>query len=222
MLLVVGLLGGTAAAFAVTEGLKLQKSPILSTQVVPKVISPVCVCPTQWARIGFRLRHADHLTITIDDSSGKPVRTLFSGRSVRAGFHSFFWNGRLANGEVARDGGYRPNLELDDADRSITLPNRISIDTTRPHVLSVGVDLSKRKVVVRYRASEPAHGVLFVGGTRVVVTYRSPKVGTIEISRLALDERRATGHLAIAVRDRAGNLSKVRVLRYVIRRGRTG
>jgi hypothetical protein len=221
-MLVVAVLGGTAAAFAVTEGLKLKKSPILSTQVVPKSISPVCVCPTQWARIGFRLRHDDHLTITIEDSSGRAVRTLFSGRRVRAGFHSFFWNGRLADGAVAPDGAYRPSLELDDADRSITLPNRIAVDTRKPRVLSVGVDLERRRIVVRYRASEPAHGVLSVGGRRVVVTYRSPLRGSIEVSRAALAERDATGHLAVAVRDRAGNLSKVRVLRYVVRRGRTG
>jgi hypothetical protein len=210
-MLVVAVLGGTAAAFAVTEGLKLKKSPILSTQVVPKSISPVCVCPTQWARIGFRLRHDDHLTITIEDSSGRAVRTLVSGRRVRAGFHSFFWNGRLADGAVAPDGAYRPSLELDDADRSITLPNRIAVDTRKPRVLSVGVDLERRRIVVRYRASEPAHGVLSVGGRR-----------SIEVSRAALAERDATGHLAVAVRDRAGNLSKVRVLRYVVRRGRTG
>ena len=221
MLLVVGLLGGTAAAFAVTEGLKLQKSPILGTLVTPKVISPVCACPTGAAAIAFRLRHADHLTMTIENSSGRSVRTLFSNRAIGDGPQTFFWNGRLADGRVAPDGGYRPNLELDDADRSITLPNRIAVDTTKPHVLSVGVDLQKTRVVVRYRASEPAHGILYVGGQRVVVTYRSPKVGTIEISRLSLQERSATGHLAIAVRDRAGNRSKVRVLRYVIGR-RTG
>jgi hypothetical protein len=218
IVLVVGLLGGTAAAFAVTEGLKLQKSPILGTLVTPKVISPICACPTQSATIAFRLRHADHLTITIEDSSGRPVRTLFSAREIGDGPQTFFWNGRIADGRVAPDGDYRPDLELDDADRSITLPNRIAVDTTRPHVLSVGVDLKKTRVIVHYRASEPAHGILYVGGKRVVVTYRSPKVGTIEISRLSLQERSASGQLAIAVRDRAGNRSKVRVLRYVIRR----
>ena len=40
ILLVLGLLGGTAAAFAITEGLKLEKSPIGSTHV-DKLFSPV-------------------------------------------------------------------------------------------------------------------------------------------------------------------------------------
>jgi hypothetical protein len=217
LLLVVGLLGGTAAAFAVTEGLKLQKSPIEGTLVAPKAISPVCRCRTDAARIFFRLRHSDHLTITIEDSSGRSVRSLFTSRAMPAGPHAFFWNGRLENGRLAPNGTYRPSLELDDADRSITLPNRIAVDTTRPRVLSVGVEFKNRRVLVRYRASEPARGVLYVGGRRIVVTFRSPVVGTIEVSRATLRARRATGHLAVAVRDRAGNVSKIRVLRYVIR-----
>jgi hypothetical protein len=60
--------------------------------------------------------------------------------------------------------------------------------------------------------------LLFVGDTRVVVTYRAPKVGTITISRAALRARGVSGRLAIAVRDVAGNLSKTRVLKYAIRR----
>ena len=39
MLLVLALLGCTAAAFAVTEGLKLEKSPITNT-LVDKVVAP--------------------------------------------------------------------------------------------------------------------------------------------------------------------------------------
>jgi len=217
VLLVVGLLGGTAAAFAVTEGLKLQKSPIFGTLVSPKAFSPVCRCPTDAASISFRLRHADHLTLTIDDAAGRPVRRLFASRATAAGRQTFFWNGRVDDGRVAPDGTYRPNLELDDADRSLTLPNRIAIDTVRPHVLSVGVHFEQRRIVVTYRASEPAHGVLYVGGRRAVVTYRSPAVGRIEIGRAALRARSLTGRLAVAVRDRAGNLSRVRILRYVVR-----
>ena len=68
-LLVLGLLGGTAAAFAVTEHLKLVRSPILSTQVDNKVFSPVCRCSTEKARIHFRLRQADRVTLSIESSA---------------------------------------------------------------------------------------------------------------------------------------------------------
>ena len=43
--LVLGLLVGTAAAFAVTERLKLVPSPIIAPKVT-EAFSPVCDCPT--------------------------------------------------------------------------------------------------------------------------------------------------------------------------------
>jgi hypothetical protein len=214
--LVLGLLGGTAAAFAVTEGLKLQKSPIFGTQVT-KDFSPVCRCPTASAQISFRLRHADHLTLSIETEAGRVVRTIFVSRPISAGFHTYAWNGRLEGGALAHDQVYKPRLELDDADRTINLPNGISVDTTRPHVLSVGVVITRLRVLVRYRASEHAHALLSVGRRVVVKTYRSPLVGSVEISRRTLKALGVHGHLGIALVDTAGNRSKTRVLRYVVR-----
>src|SRR5262249_58391353 len=133
---------------------------VLGTHV-SKVFSPTCNCPSSSASIEFRLRHSDHLTIRIESSAGRVVRTIFAGRRTAAGVHTYFWNGRLGSGAVAPDGSCRPRLELDDADRAISLPNRIVLDTVKPHVLSVGVDLSNTRIVVRYRASERAHGLLF-------------------------------------------------------------
>ena len=57
-----GLLVATAGAFAITEHLKLEKSPLFAIQVspgsapevhrgVPTVISPICNCPTRVAKI---------------------------------------------------------------------------------------------------------------------------------------------------------------------------
>jgi len=66
-LLVLGLLGGTAAAFAVTEHLKLVRSPIYRTEITNKVFSPVCRCSTQKSRIRFYLRRADRLTLSIEN-----------------------------------------------------------------------------------------------------------------------------------------------------------
>src|SRR5438477_12199752 len=66
-LLVVALLGATAAAFAVTEGLKLEPSPVRSTDV-DKVFSPVCDCLSRVAHIRFRLRKTDRLTLAIVDN----------------------------------------------------------------------------------------------------------------------------------------------------------
>src|SRR5207248_6933421 len=133
-LLVVGLLGGTAAAFAVTEGLKLQHSPITSTHVPLKVFSPVCGCNTAEAPIGFRLRKADRVTVQIVDAHGAVVRTLVSGKPARRGRFAVRWDGRDAAGAVLPEGTYKPRVHLAHAHRTIGLPNPIQIDVTPPTI----------------------------------------------------------------------------------------
>ena len=173
-MLVLGLLGATAAAFAVTEGLKLTPSPILSTQV-DKVFSPVCRCSTDAAEIRFRLRKADRLKLVIVDSGGHVVRTLVDGRRFNHGLHHFAWNGRDDEGLVVRDGVYQPRVHLDREHRTILLPNPIVVDTKPPsatlairgRVLTPG----HGKLTAGYRLSEPAHPQLLVDG-RVVVRGR--------------------------------------------------
>ena len=76
ILLVVGLLGGTAAAFAITEGLKLEKSPITRTHVVNQLFSPVCNCAKDFSEVNFRLRKGDTLTATVITPEGDPVATI--------------------------------------------------------------------------------------------------------------------------------------------------
>ena len=56
--LVLCLLVATGLAFIYTELLKLEPSPIRRTKV-DSLISPVCNCPTDRARIAFQLRKAD-------------------------------------------------------------------------------------------------------------------------------------------------------------------
>ena len=75
ILLVVGLLGGTAAAFAITEGLKLEKSPITRTHLVNQLFSPVCNCDKDFS-VDFRLRKGDTLTATVITPEGDPVATI--------------------------------------------------------------------------------------------------------------------------------------------------
>ena len=73
--LVVALLVGTAAAFAVTERLKLVRSPIAAPEI-DRVFSPVCDCERDEAAIAFRLREADRVDLAIVDGDGDVVRTL--------------------------------------------------------------------------------------------------------------------------------------------------
>jgi hypothetical protein len=229
--LVVALLGGTAAAFAVTQGLKIEPSPILATRIPVKVFSPVCDCDTHTASIQFRLRKADRVRLQIVDEDGEIVRTLVPGRRLRRGTVSYTWNGRDDRGRFVPQGVYKPRVHLTDQHRTIDLPNEMRVDTTAPSIRPVSVaprefspdgDGRADHVVVSYRTSEAAHGILLVDGERVVFTRRQ-----LQWSKLTWNGRvdgkalRPGQHrLQLAAADRAGNISSPGkpfdvVLRYV-------
>jgi hypothetical protein len=211
-IVVVLLLGGTAAAFVYTQGLKQTKSPIVATKVV-KPFSPVCNCPTRVARIRFGLRKPDHVSISIVDSGGNVVRTLFSSEAIKSGFHGFSWDGRTDDGKLAKDGVYKARVDLDDADRTITLPNKIQLDTVPPRVTGARSALSKDLLTVAYSVSERAHGLLFVGGQRVVKTNSSKLRSKMQVPLAYLRQRGLSGQIAVGAEDLAGNVGKLRVLK---------
>src|SRR5205085_1310867 len=82
-----------AAAFAVTERLKLTKSPLMPGTKVSKVFSPTCSCARGRANIRIKLRRADVLTVTMLDARKQPVRTLIEGVDARRGLNLFHWDG---------------------------------------------------------------------------------------------------------------------------------
>jgi len=67
ILIVLVLLGATAAAFAVTERLKLERSPVTGTRV-DRLFSPVCECARDVAVISFVLRKSGQITVDVLDS----------------------------------------------------------------------------------------------------------------------------------------------------------
>jgi hypothetical protein len=218
LVLVLALLAGTAVAFAVSERLKLEKSPITATRVA-KVFSPVCDCPQSRATIAFRLRRVDRIRLSLIDDEGNEVRRLIDGRRFGKGKKHFTWNGRDDAGELVPEGRYRPKVELLGAGRTIVMPNPIEVDRTRPAVAVVAVgprtlspdgDGRGDRLTVRYRASERAHGLLLVNGQQRVRTRRQRPVwqlewyGTVEGRPLAP----GTYRLAVAVEDLAGNVSR--------------
>lgn len=207
--LVLALIAGTAAAFAVTETLKTTTAPILRTKV-SRTFSPACRCATNTASIAFELRHADRLTIAIQDAGGKTVRVLFTSKRLPAGLHAFGWNGRRDDGTRAADGLYRPRVELEDADRVIVLPNRIALDTKAPKVRVVGTPrlAAGGPIVLRYRVDEEARGILAVGGRRVARTHRVLLDTTLRIPLSTLRNVGAPhGPVTLAAEDLAGNVS---------------
>ena len=208
--LVVGLLGGSAAAFAVTERLKLVRSPITHTRV-DKVVSPAS---GRRAEISFRLRKAERLSLAIVTPNDRVVRALINSTNVRAGRHRYAWNGRGDDGKFVPDGTYKPRVHLANAHRTILLPNPIVVDTKPPHIVLVRRNLAivspdgdarHDYLKVFFRTTEPARAVLFANGHRVVKV-KSFKAQSLQWGRRnGMPTKPGTYLLYLRAIDQAGN-----------------
>lgn len=229
--LVAALLVATGLAFAYTEQLKLTRSPIIKTRVLPKVFSPTCSCATDRVRISFVLRERDRVSVEMVDAGGETVRTLVRRRAAPPGRLNLTWNGRDDAGQVVPEGRYRPEVRLARERRTIVLPNPIRVDTTppvvelvsaRPRVFSPDGDGRKDRVMVRYRADGPARVALYVDGTRRVQKRGQQEEGRVDWNGRVDGEPLPSGVYTLDVRaeDEAGNASQPSrradvVIRYV-------
>ena len=231
------LLGATAAAFAVTERLKLERSPVTGTHV-DRVFSPVCECARDVAVISFRLRRRETVTVDILDKDGRSVRTLVRKRRERATRVSYTWDGLDEFGRVVPEGVYRPRVQLERNLRTIILPNPIRVDTTAPVITLVRVlprvfspdgDGRRDRVTASYRIDERARAVMLVDGRQRVqskfrqlqgklvwfgrVNGRTVRPGTYEIRLRAVDRagNRSMRTRAVSVRVRFVELSRDRI-----------
>jgi hypothetical protein len=212
-IVLLGLLLASAAAFAITEHLKLIKSPVFAPHVTKK-FSPVCHCATDNAEISFKLRHPDSVTVTIV-GGGHVVDTLPTRSVPKNVLVTFRWNGR-ADGRVASNGSvYQPQVKLANDRRTILMPNRITVDTTSPKVLSAsdgaGILIRGRHhgLSVRYAFSEKAHAALYVDGRRVVFGRRSRQRDKVKWNGGSGGKKLAPGRyvLEVAAVDAAGNVT---------------
>jgi hypothetical protein len=230
-LLVVALLAATAAAFALTQGLKNQPAGIFGTDIPHDVFSPVCGCDTELALVKFKLREPDRLDVSFVDGSDNVVRTIERDREYARGLVEIEWDGRDDTGQVLPEGEYKPRVRLRDVRTTYTLPNPIRIDVTpprvefvraRPTVLSPDGDRRGDRVILRYRLSEPGRGMLFVNGKRRVLTRfartEDAMVWNGKVGGKALPT--GTYSLRVGADDPAGNLAEQTkpeqlVIRYV-------
>ena len=213
-MVVTALLGGSAAAFAFTEHLKLEKSPVYRT-LVGKRLGPNCRCKKyREIPIQFRLRKPDRLSVVVVDSNDDVVRTLLSSAPVRAGRHRYIWDGRDDAGRVVPGGTYKPRLHLAIEHRTILMPNPIEVDPTAPtikldslvpRVFSPGHAFSPNHVVIHWQASEPVLALLYVDGIRRVRWGRFIEKGRLPWYGTGLPAGRY--HLMLRAVDHAGNLS---------------
>jgi FlgD Ig-like domain len=221
-ILVAALLVATATAFAVTEHLKLEDSPVIGTRFSP-LFSPKLV----EERIGFRLRREEDIRLDIADSKGTIVKHAVGSGVFGQAYHQFAWDGRDDSGRIVPDGTYRVELTLKDEDRTIEFPRTITVDSTSPAIQDVKIrhgvfspdgDGRADRVDVRYRFAEPAWAILYVDGKRIGRSGRRKPIGVYPW--YARGRKPGEYRLALAAQDRAGNIApstrefKVR-LRYV-------
>jgi hypothetical protein len=216
--LVLALLGGTAVAFAMTEALKLERSPIAAPDF-DEAFSPTCGCETATATLSFRLRRADRLDLVIV-SGDNEVRMLAGDLDRPKGRVTTTWDGRDDSGAIVPDGNYRLRVHLDDARRTIVIPNDIRIDTQPPEVTIVSAgpsvfspdgDGRRDEIEVHYEANEEGRPVVLVDG---VPTHegRPRREGERTLVWGGRPEgrpfREGTYEVSLQVRDRAGNASR--------------
>jgi hypothetical protein len=237
LLIVLALLGATAAAFAVTERLKLERSPVTGTRV-DRVFSPVCECARDVAVISIVLRRGETVTLDILNREGRSIHTIVRKRREPAGRVSYTWDGRDNLERVVPEGVYRPRVQLERNGRTIVLPNPIRVDTTAPVITLVRVfprvfspdsDGSRDRVTASYRISERARAVMLVDGRQRVqskfrriegnlvwfgrVNGRVVRPGLYEIRLRAVDRagNRSMRTRAVPVRVRFVELSRDRI-----------
>ena len=227
----IALLAATAVAFAITEGAKLERSPISGTRVDPLFSPDGKAKPT--AHIAFRVRKPERIRVWIEDGDGHEVRQLLSERAVRSGTTlRLVWNGFSDNGLVEPDGVYTPVVKLFRSHRTIVLPSPIRLDTKPP---TISVKHPQYPIVspdgdghgdvfrVHYKMSEAGNAILLLRGRQEIFKRCCKMTG--EFTWTA----RRDGHglppgrylLSAAARDAAGNVSKgvpfaIAQIRYVV------
>jgi hypothetical protein len=214
----VGLLIATAAAFAITERLKLTKSALMPGTKVSKVFSPSCGCARANANIKVVLRRPDTITVSVVDSRGDEVRTLLADESFRRGDVRFRWNGRDDVGQLAPDGAYRIKIHLSQQHQTIVLPRPVRLDTRPPTVEKVQLnreafspdgDRQADFIRITYVLSKPARLVLYLGGERILRTRLYPQRGAVSFNGAIPGRQLEPGEytLEVGALDLAGNVT---------------
>jgi len=216
--IVLALLAGTAVAFATTQRLKLERSPVTGPRF-DQIFSPICRCTTDTAQLSFRLRQSDRVDAVLVDGRGEPIRTLASDLPRPRGRVTFLWNGRNEGGEVVPDGRYRLRVHLRQSRRTILIPTPVKVDTEQPAlrilrttepIISPDGDGRRDRFSVFYRTSEQARPLLLVDGKRASVGRLSPP-GRSRLDWHGRIGRRVqapgTYQFSFRLVDRAGNSS---------------
>jgi hypothetical protein len=217
----------TFGAFFVTQRLK-RTPPAIQDLTANRFFSPNRDGRFDRARVTFRLKRGDDVTVTVVDRDENQIRE-FPRRYVPADTKvRYRWAGTEDDGSRVPDGRYRVRVGLRRQGRSILLPVTIRLDTTppRPRVISIGPQRSTVPApeLLPRRGGGPieAHFTLAGGRRPLAQVFRTEPFSAQPITELAVDEggtsarwdgtvrgrrvRPGTYVVAISARDQAGNI----------------
>jgi FlgD Ig-like domain len=202
--LVLLLLLGATAAFAVSEALKQERSPVHQPRF-SRVFSPTCGCATNAAELSVRLRKRETVDALIVDEDGNDVRTLATRARRGPGRISFRWDGRDDAGRVVPDGMYRLRMDFDGGSRTIVIPKVVRVDTKAPAIALLSVTPAEfHSARIVFRTSERAQPLLLADGA-VVARGKIRRAGR---KALVWQAPRAGRYvLSLEAQDAAGNVS---------------
>jgi hypothetical protein len=206
--LVLALLAATTTAFALTEVLKLEGTPIVRPGFNVS-FSPGCACRHDTARLTIRLKKPETIDATIVGSDGDAVRTLLDGSREPTGPLVLRWDGKDESGAIVPDGTYKVRLSFDGSDRSILVPNPIRVDTEPPEAKLVSVEPGAVKprqgVDVVVDSNERARLLLYADGAPVARGKLRDEGSITRVWHGAWRLAPGTHVLRVDVQDRAGN-----------------
>jgi hypothetical protein len=206
--LLLALLAATTMAFALTEVLKLEQTPI-SRPRFNVAFSPGCSCIQDTARLPVRLKEAETIDATIVDSDGDEVRSLAAASPREPGRMLLLWDGRDDRGQIVPDGTYRLRLGFERSDRSIVVPNPIRVDTEPPEAelvsVAPGAVKPKQGVEVVVDSNERARLLLYADGALVARGKLGDEGSITRVWHGAWRLAPGTHVLRVDVQDRAGN-----------------
>ena len=130
----------TFGAFFVAQRLK-NAPPVLSRLTVFPFFSPNGDGRFDVARVSFKVKKTDDVSVSVLDSSGDAVRELMGSRRVASSeLVRLKWDGRTDDGARVPDGRYRYRVTLQHEGRSVVPATSVRLDTTppRPRVTSIG------------------------------------------------------------------------------------
>jgi hypothetical protein len=206
--LVLALLAATTTAFALTEVLKLEGTPIVRPGF-NVAFSPGCACRHDAARLAIRLKKPETIDAAIVGSGGDAVRTLFDARREPTGRVVLRWDGKDDSGAIVPDGTYKVRLSFGGSDRSILVPNPIRVDTESPEAELVSVAPSAVKprqgVEVVVDSNERARLLFYADGALVTRGKLRDEGSITRVWHGAWRLAPGTHALRVDVQDRAGN-----------------